>query len=524
MKHTGRIQDVLRKIVYGIYGLWFLYLMVLLLFVDRRWDAHYYFRNLCPNIALVLPGVAVMVAARCVYRRRCARKAPDCRITADEDGERLLKYRLRICAFFLYLLQLSIAVHIFFYVDWDVKYMREAAEMFCRQEFLQGTLAYLQYNPNNYGMLFLTYIFTRLGDWMNFEGYRMLAAFGIFLTNLAVYLCGICAYRLTRKTWAAYLGYGFSALLFGLSPWIMVPYTDIFSIIIPIASLYIYLSLRNRDLPCFVRAFCICILPVMGYLLKPTNVLVLLAIAVVELLYMQGSGETPKQLMIICLALLLAVGVQRGAAAGIRNVFGVAPDASKEKTFTHYLMMGWNKRFCGEYNIWDDDYTNSFLTRQEKQRANLKKTEERIKSYGFSGTAELLAKKTLRNFNNPSFGWGKEWRFVTKIPEQKLPLTELLRNLYYISEDHLEGQGFGQGGAYYRYLLTVWQFLWIHILLLCTLLMFAKDKQPQETLFMVSVLGIMMFVSLFECNARYLISYLPVFTVTAAAGMARIYH
>ena len=67
--------------------------------------------------------------------------------------------------------------------------------------------------------------------------------------------------------------------IIGLSPWFMVPYSDTYSIIFPITVLYNYTVKEKK----WYNYLMIGLFSYAGYLIKPTAIIVLIAIAIVEI-------------------------------------------------------------------------------------------------------------------------------------------------------------------------------------------------------------------------------------------------
>ncbi|MCR5337117.1 MAG: hypothetical protein K6E75_01030 [Lachnospiraceae bacterium] len=64
--------------------------------------------------------------------------------------------------------------------------------------------------------------------------------------------------------------------------------------------------------------------------------------------------------------------------------------------FTHWLMMA--AQGNGEYNAEDVNFSESFTTYQERNKADIEKYTERLKSYGVTGTLKLAARKIFHNW------------------------------------------------------------------------------------------------------------------------------
>ncbi len=443
----------------------------------------------------------------------------------------------------LFIVQIVVVKEIFLYIDWDVKFLRYAAYQFLDGELTRFSTVYFLNNPNNIMMYGITVAFLKIGEILSLDGYVILVGVGILLNNLAVLFSSLCVYRITKKSNIAIFSYILAALIYGLSPWMLAPYTDIFSVLLPVLTLYIYIRMKQwKQGNIIVKAIVVTLIPALFYLLKPTNIFILLGIAIVEiyalikdLVYekdkekkIAGFKEKAVEIVAGTLCFVLLVFFMKTT---LYTALNYQEDETVKKPVEHYFMLGSNNYMTGMYNTVDDDFTTSFKTIEEKKKADLDRAFERYREMGIIGTIKHISDKTYMNYGIGILGWGKEQHFVNIIPPKESALEKFLTDIYYVGGDRLfiKENSFGVGGKYFKYYSSWMQFLWMFILVMCFEtglgyeIRLIKDKRRKDNkrdlcddvFFVLSIVlvGVFIFLSVFETNARYLYSFLPLFVV-----------
>ena len=107
-------------------------------------------------------------------------------------------------------------------------------------------------------------------------------------------------------------------------------------------------------------------------------------------------------------------------------------DSNQRLGMSHFLMMGNNEEGGGLYVGDDVAYSRSFATPQERKKANIQRTFERMKDMGIAGYLRFLAKKMLTVYNDGTYAWGGEGNFFMVVfPQPDNHIAVFLRNIYY---------------------------------------------------------------------------------------------
>lgn len=385
---------------------------------------------------------------------------------------------------------------------------------------IHNDIYYTRY-PNN---IVLTYIFTFLISTAKVlklnDPYFMLVIGSNILVNLTGVFTVLIVHKLTKSkkwtilSWMIYIG------LIGLSPWITVPYSDTYSIIIPVAAFYTYISIdRNKKRDLYKWAI-IGMLSFIGFNIKPQVVIILIAIFIEEIIRDLFTNKETRILLVAKIAIiLLCFSIVKVGVSEIGISMGYAENKNVQFTSWHFLMMGLNKERSGVFIEGDYQYSESFKTKETREAANKKEIKQRIKNYGVKGLAIHTAKKTLVNFNDGTFAWGIEGGFYEEVLKSKNNIiSNGLRSIYYNKD--------GSNKYSYACFRLFVQALWILVLIGCLGAICCRNRDGDENnylaIIILSLIGITLFETLFEARARYLYCFSPIFLVCSIMGMRNL--
>ena len=254
-----------------------------------------------------------------------------------------------------------------------------------------------------------------------------------------------------------------------------------------------------------------------GFEIKPMAAIVMIAVAAVEGIHFIGKLLKKqivwkKSVLACCLSAVLGIGAAAGGVSAVVDSLHFPVVTDTVLGWQHHMMLGLNKDTNGGYSQADFDYSTSFSSAEEQHAAELKEIGKRLKDFGIGGYLQHFVKKSARNYFDGCFGWGGLGEtFYTEIfPERGTELCSLIRSLYYDNtEDTL-----------YRYQALFRQILWYMVLVLVPFSVFTKrplDKKRQVAV--LSVLGLMLYLQIFEAHARYLYTFVPIFVFLATEGI-----
>ena len=228
----------MKKVIEGIFTATMTAILVLLLFFSgSSFAAKKYFAF--PNskflaIAFAV-AVAILIVAK-VFKRLMKAKI------GENDSSKL--DRIVSCmSWGLFAAEIYICFNILFATDWDPRVVWSAAMARVSGDLDYGEYWYFSRYPNNLVLLFLysaSYQFNQLFGIFGEQYCRMLPIIIDCATiSGAVYLTYKELCLIVKKNYA-FLGFVLCVLLAGLSPWMVICYSDSLSVFFPILTLYLY--------------------------------------------------------------------------------------------------------------------------------------------------------------------------------------------------------------------------------------------------------------------------------------------
>lgn len=408
---------------------------------------------------------------------------------------------------------------VYFHAGWDVSIVLGSADKICMGKELIGEHYYYSQYTNNIAIVYILSHMQKLAVQIGMEPHRYLfcAIADCVLVNLAGFFTALSVKRVTGIKALSLFSYVLFILLIGINPWMVVPYTDTYSILFPILTFYLYLCFGQSERKPIkgVLWFLMNLVGFMGYLIKPSAAIVLIAVWVCEIVsvfYLQKDRW--KRISVNILLAGLALVCIWGIRLHMHQYTGVIINEDIQLSFTHYLMMGLNEENTGSYYSEDYGFSSSFPDVESRTSANLQETLNRIKEYGPVGLLEFHIKKLLVNFNDGTFCWGREGGFIAgENPVATSLMSQRLKRLFYVGTD------------WYVYYATYAQTIWLSALSMLTGMFWIKKKgmfterKEEIKVLLVSILGIIIFVTLFEARARYLYNMAPIIIVCASVGL-----
>ena len=476
---------------------------------DGMFRGRYLASDMIPNIFIIIFALLAGIGLRAMFRNRAG------------GGMEYNKW-LIVAAVILFVIQGFIAVHIYHYGWTDIVTIRKTADAYAngvKEEMFYSW--YLPQAPNQiycYALFIFAY---KAADFLGIgDGYVCMIFLNIILSNLSCVYASKLVYRFSGKTELAKGTFVLASCVIGTSPWIVFPYTDMLSVLIPVLSLYVYMRVREKPIPGIVKWILISALPVLFYGLKPTNFIIFIAMAAAELLLSRKDNIYKVISIVIGAGLVLAASETINIT--LEKVVGYRANEDIERDIKWYFLLGSNYDSIGSWNCEDNDLHSFTLeTKKEKDKTVPQVIRDRYKEMGISGTLRHWMNKTQLFYNDGTFSWGFNG-IASEYPQDDSKITTFMRNLmwvdgeYSMSKQRAEGR---QYGAYYRYFVIYQQIVWMVVYTYLGILILLGDCKD-KTIFVLKILwiGLFLFSMLFETNARLLLSYLPLFCCMSVMG------
>lgn len=404
-------------------------------------------------------------------------------------------------------------------VGWDMQRLNILAEQMMTKPMDSIDFSYLNMYPNN---SLLVVFLVGCQKVFAFMGLRISSVNMSVVNIIFVDFAGIMLYQVVKFFKGRRLGYAsfvIYVLLIGVSPWIMVPYSDTLSILYPITLFYLFILLYNKACKrIYICAFAFGVLALVGYQIKPTNIIVLIAIAIFVVLRVLQLKNIIRIASLSSVVILGVLSAYLTTSFLIQTTFDGRIDNSQSIPMTHFMMMGLKKQKFGKsdaykyggYSNDDFEYTKSFETKGEKTKATMDVIKKRLGDYGVLGYANYINGKVNWILGDGTFYWQHEgWFFRSKPRKTNNAVVRGVQQFYFL------------GGKYNKVFTTFEQTLWLMLLLAigCSVLVVNKNKRDEYFIIRMSVFGMMLFLILFEARSRYLINYLPFFIMLALLSL-----
>lgn len=407
------------------------------------------------------------------------------------------------------------------------------------REIINGTVShsYLEVNPNNMGIVFFIKYILLLSYYVNTSPDGILFFIAIIITNLSISLSSILVFLITQKKFWAYFTFVLGVLFIGISGWSFTPYTDTYSMFIPILTIFLYYLFKSKkDLKdnraLFFHYCTIFGLPILGGLLKAQSYIVLIAILLTELFLMISNLTKKNRTIILKRIVLMFISIsilfvlKNIIFIGMRNNLKIKDNSNREKTIAHYLMMGLNEKDLGICSYKDVKFTESLegLPKSQRMKENYKEYIRRLNSMSINDKWNYFLNKTRVNFAHGNLWWGMEALFSYK---GFYPKRYFQNNLSPFYKEIREYYNF-YNPSKYKYQYNIQQFIWLSYILFSCLLsliyLFKKKKESSAKdiiilVIILTILGAIIFQTIFEARSRYFIMFVPIMMSSLVLGI-----
>lgn len=396
-------------------------------------------------------------------------------------------------------------------LSWDWQFLiRAAHEYVLEGGMTEESLRYFAVYPNNrFWLVCLIFLFKAVHtvfpflSWLRY--YKWISMlFAGFLTQTTIWLI----YRTAREYFSEK-----RALLTGCLALFFLPfylyaqhaYTDVPGMFCTGLILFLYTKIKKGE-DAGRRNLLLVLLGIVtgiAYKIKVIVFILFIAILITELLTTRDILKSLRSLLILCVPMTLAV---LGANFVTKQTVPVSSEMSDRYEFppTHWIMMGLAKN--GGYSAAEVAKTEKYKTYDQKVRANIRVIRKRLKRYGASGLLRhIVARKMHYTWCNSCLAGDY---YGTKYPYRSTLLCEFLSI---------------NGRYHWITLIYTWPY---YLLILLGILFSAaaslkkgREEPPVFDAGRLAILGLFLFLCIWECNSRYLVCLIPVFLLVSAQGL-----
>ena len=401
--------------------------------------------------------------------------------------------------------------------------------------------------------LFLTYIFLNIYKLSKvigiYNGYFLL----LFIQSIIFSVGGYLIYKIADMyfkerykiysvcTWIIYM------TIVGLSPHIVLTYSDGIGMFLSLVLTYIIFKLedrkilknkkeiiRNRILKTILILF-FTNLTIISYYIKPQIIIVSIAYGIIKLTNIilsiikkyiiklktinskkiinnKNKIQTNIYYIIIILLIMLTGYMTYTYIRKANNSMGIDVDKEKRFNITHYAMLGWNTESKGVFTIKDENFSGKYEKLKDREKANIEELKKRINEMGIGGVINQISRKILTNYNDGTFSGVATFVYIRdeyNIQGLDNNLSEFLKNIYY------------ERGKYNQIYTQIMQCLWISILIF-NMFSYNDSKSRKIAIIILALIGLFLFETIFEARSRYIFVYVPLYIFIGVIGIKNV--
>ncbi len=384
---------------------------------------------------------------------------------------------------------------------------------------------YLTWYPNNILITAVFKIFCRIMQTIGMNPWLASVCLSVLAVDAGIVFSCLTAKKVFGlKTF--YLTLWLSLLTAAFHPTITIPYSDTLAFPFTAAFLFSVVAAASAKRPAWRCVFCTAagLLFMLGYYIKPTVAIAGIALAVWLFLCIRKPSK--KGVLRTCGCAALAI-VGLAVGWGVNQLakplaYTQIPTAERQEALevpmTHFFMMGLNERQEPKYyGFFREDVLNTLEIEgiDEKTAFHKEVIRERMSQFGIGGLLQHWGNKLVWVTTDGTFYYGGEGIHHAGTPMAE----EGLRNI-------LQQWNYTETAVYQNYLGNAMQAVWLGIAVGMFLQILAvrnrKTRLQTAVLFIaqLTLIGLLLFLMLFEARSRYLFLYLPYCCTLAANGYA----
>ena len=359
-----------------------------------------------------------------------------------------------------------------------------------------GTLRgneYFETFSNNVDITILfSWILSVVGHW------RVVVFLGALLVNSSVCILAFCIYRETDNVKTALFFQIFGEIFLALTWRAFIPYTDNYCMPMISLMLFFYTSkLSNRE-----RTIWISVVASIGMMLKPTILIPVFAMLILLLTKPEEEKRSLMNTFITSLIVLSIIIVTFVGKSVIHKSCGYEK-TENTRTWQYWLMIGQDTKALGTVSGGDRKKVikrveKTYDTKDERMSAYAEQAKEWFLERGIKGNLEFYVKKLYVAFCDGYF------HNMMRADD----LDSVDKNFLY----HF----YVRDGKYYAVSAALFQLMWSMILVLLCVAAVRPQNDQIPVFLKTSILGIVMYLMVFEDRSKYLYMFLPIFLFLAA--------
>lgn len=425
------------------------------------------------------------------------------KINMSKEISNKKKNIILVCFFIIFfIIQLIVAKQLQVIPTWDFGINFQAA----RNCALNNVLDLGGVYPNNY---FLTFCLTILYKISSFLGYMDFETLSIIINIVFIDLSIFVIYLIIKKLLNVNYALLTMSICLFISPFLLytpIFYTDTLSMFVPVLIFYIFINIMdiNSLKENIILLIILGILSFIGYKLKGSTIVTLIAIFIIWLFKASSLKEKSIKILIPTITLIVFVIIYN------LIINFVLPNLDKYEShnlpITHYIMMGMNDDNLIYGSFSQHDFEATYEHSVDKVSFNLKIIRERFTKRKILGNIKFYAIKTLDT-----------WTDGTYFAPEKLS-RKPINNTWLHSIVLPNGKYFNICFNFYTGIVLA---MYIFMVLGCILDIKTQiNSLDNKTLLRCMLFGIWLFLLIWETRSRYLVDFVPIMIILTVLSLA----
>lgn len=389
--------------------------------------------------------------------------------------------------------------------SWDLGLCIQSAKEILQYGHSTDMAVYYIQAPNN---IFITLMLAIVIKFFSFFQLQDVNVATLIANIVLIQLAILLLFKITKSVFNNFTACFTLVIMFlflPIYPYSTIMYTDTTSMFLPLGFLYCFIKIYQmpNDKKKYIYAAIMGALAFISLSLKVTALIVLIAFVIHEII--QKRLLQMLKIMGVTLITFLVIEVSYTSIIKNTGIMGIPYEDTKQIPFTHFVMMGMYG--SGAFSAEEWQFTLKLPDYETRKEANIQKIKERLKSYGTQGYIKFLNKKIK----------GQTWGSGTYDFESIL-------NSYNV-DDNIAHQFLLTNGKYYRIVFYYCQIFHFTMLLGIIVSIGYSIKQGKKensiiSISKLSILGLLIFLLLWETRSRYMLNFIPVYILVFVSGIA----
>ncbi|MGF2190722.1 hypothetical protein ACQUD0_10330 [Vagococcus fluvialis] len=384
--------------------------------------------------------------------------------------------------------------------SWDYDAVHRYSLEWTKKGSIENISYFARYPNNNLVLLITTFFYKIINFFLPNSSEELFIKYSIVFNSILVTSSIYFTSQSAKVLYGNRFKYISIAFLIFFTPTLFyteIFYTDTLGLfLVSVISYILVITLKNFNLK---HSILLGIIFAFGFKIKAFIIIILIACIIV--LFLKEKLKILEKFLLIFLLITTFFCSNLLLSTTMDKIIGIDEELYYEFQFptSHWIMMSLNPEYEGGFN--QDDYAETRDTNGKENKKKLinKKIEARVDNFGIDG---LLKHGFLTKMK-------RTWT-VGSMATDDYASRQNIHNTFLQDFIIIKGK---KHHIYYFWSQATHLFL-IFLILLSGLLSFIKRKNEID-LFNISILGLILFLIIWECNSRYLFSFIPLFLLAS---------